>query len=511
VAGSSDPFVAAGDTDFKLDHTATIKGLRPGTEYEYKLYSRNKLGNAATASNISTGSYNPLPKADTEKFTITYNSDESKMSTMSAELHWSTNMPSNTNIVEYSLANDATGNGSKSEINATIDESNLGRYTCVAGATLEPKLCEHDVNIAPLRTSSNYLVKIKAISLDGYVAYTDNLISLWTSESDSSKFTMSPEASNIADRNITATTAQIVWETAIPTRATIYYGTSPGSRDLSVVDNQMTNKHVIQINGLTPGTIYYYVVAAEDINGFKYQSPEYSFRAIVKPKISNMTVKNVTPYSVTIAWDTNVDTETIINWGTTIAYGEKRGKSGVSKVHELVIDNLLDNQEYHYQILAKDDAGNEVADIDKIVRTPLDTEGPKISSVKIDVLPMGENDTTSSVIVSWLTNKPATTLVEYDEGVIGGNYGKQSVLDTTLNNSHTVIIKDLAPASSYHYRLVSADKRNNKTISQDYTFVTPTKEKSILQLILKSLEETFAWTRNLNQFFGNIGKRLTGN
>ena len=101
-------------------------------------------------------------------------------------------------------------------------------------------------------------------------------------------------------------------------------------------------------------------------------------------------------------------------------------------------------------------------------------------------------------------------MVEYDEGVIGGAYTKSSVEDTTLNNSHTVIIKGLAPASSYHYRLVSIDKRNNKTVSQDYTFVTPSKEKSILQLILKSLEETFAWTRNLNQFFGNIGKRLTG-
>jgi len=144
------------------------------------------------------------------------------------------------------------------------------------------------------------------------------------------------------------------------------------------------------------------------------------------------------------------------------------------------------------------------------VRTPLDTEGPKVTNVKLDVLPMGESDTTASIIVSWQTNKPSTTLVQYDEGVVGGTYSKSSVLDTTLNNSHTVIIKDLAPASSYHYRLVSADKRNNTTTTQDYTFVTPTKEQSILQLILKSFEDTFAWTGNMNQFFGNVGKRLTG-
>jgi hypothetical protein len=87
----------------------------------------------------------------------------------------------------------------------------------------------------------------------------------------------------------------------------------------------------------------------------------------------------------------------------------------------------------------------------------------------------------------------------------------RSVEDKTLNNSHTVIIKDLKPASSYHFKLVSKDRRGNVGLSPDHTFVTPTKEKSILQLIIKSLEETFAWTKNMGQFFTNIGKRMRGN
>jgi phosphodiesterase/alkaline phosphatase D-like protein len=101
-------------------------------------------------------------------------------------------------------------------------------------------------------------------------------------------------------------------------------------------------------------------------------------------------------------------------------------------------------------------------------------------------------------------------MVEYDEGILAGNYTKSSIEDTTLNSSHTVIIKDLKPASSYHYRIISKDKRGNLGLSQDYTFVTPSQEKSILQLIIKSLEETFAWTRNMNQFFGGVWKRFGG-
>jgi hypothetical protein len=377
----------------------------------------------------------------------------------------------------------------------------------------------HKVNFNGLKSQRTYNFKVKSLSKDGFIAeypvYVKEgditLDRFSTKAFDTAQFTMDPSSSNVAERNITATTAQIVWETANPATTWVDYSTTSGSYDNSAGDNVLVTTHVVKIDGLVPGTKYYYRVRVKDANDIEFTSQEYSFTAILKPKISNLRVSEITPYTFKLAWDTNVETDTLINFGKTAAYGEKRGKQGLVKAHELLVEQLEDNQEYHYQILAKDETGNEVADEDKFIRTPLDTAGPKISGVKIDVLPMAENDSTSSVIISWLTDKPATTLVEYDEGVIGGAYGKRSVEDTTLNNSHTVIIKGLTPASSYHYRLVSADKRANKTISQDYTFVTPSKEKSILQLILKSLEETFAWTRNLNQFFGNIGKRLSGN
>jgi phosphodiesterase/alkaline phosphatase D-like protein len=170
-------------------------------------------------------------------------------------------------------------------------------------------------------------------------------------------------------------------------------------------------------------------------------------------------------------------------------------------VHQVLVDNLQDNTEYHYQIVAHDEVGNEVVGSDEIVRTPLDTEGPKITNVKTDIMPLGDSDSTAQVIVSWTTNKPSTTKVEFDEGIIGGRYTKSSTEDTSLNNSHTVIIKGLNVANTYHYRIVTKDKRGNTTISNDYTFVTPSKEQSIWQLIVKSLQDTFAWTKNVGSIF----------
>jgi hypothetical protein len=490
--GSSENWVAIGQVERSINHQVKLFGLLPTTEYEYQLVSRNYLGNNVEYEQSS------LPTLKTSGFTITPGTVTTTTST--TEISWTTNLDASSAFVEYQLQRQ-------------VGDQPQGGTAGVDPSVISVSPRNHKVVLKGLRSARTYTYKIKSISSDGYLSeYPGGAFANFKTKSfDSEQFTLAPSSSNVAERNITATTAQIVWQTESPTTSWVDYSTKSGTYDNAAGNNDMVGTHVVVIEGLIPGTTYYYRVRVKDANEVEYTSQEYSFTAVLKPKISNMTVKDITPYSVTIAWDTNVDTETIINWGTTAAYGEKRGKSGVSKVHELTIDNLLDNQEYHYQILAKDDAGNEVADTDKIVRTPLDTEGPKIVNVKIDVLPMGENDTTSSVIVSWQTNKPATTLVEYDEGVIGGTYGKSSIEDTTLNNSHTVIIKDLQPASSYHYRLVSADKRGNRTVSQDYTFVTPSKEKSIIQLIIKSLEETFAWTKNLNQFFGNIGRRIRGN
>jgi len=490
-AGSTGEWMIDGTIGRTTSHDVKIVNLAPNTHYEYQIISRNYLGN--NIENVGT-----LPELTTSGFNITPGNITSTTST--TEISWTTNLDASSAFVEYQLQRKDSdeAQGGTAGVDTDVLKAN-------------PK--NHHVVIKGLRSARTYTYKIKSISKDGYLSeYPGGEFATFTTRTfDSAQFTLTPSSSNVAERNITATTAQIVWQTENDTTSWVDYSTTSGVYDNAAGNNDLVATHVVVIEGLVPGTTYFYRVRVKDANEVEYTSQEYSFTAVLKPKISNMTVKDVTPYSVTVAWDTNVDTETIVNWGKTAAYGEKRGKSGVSKVHEIVIDKLDDNQEYHYQILATDDAGNEVADTDKIVRTPLDTEGPKITGVKIDVLPMGESDTTSSIIVSWQTNKPASTLVEYGEGVIGGTYDKRSVEDTTLNNSHTVIIKGLTPASSYHYRLVSADKRSNKTISQDYTFVTPSKEKSILQLIIKSLEETFAWTRNLNQFFGNIGRRLSGN
>ena len=490
-SGTSDDFRAIGSRDYVVSHSIEIFGLSPNTTYEYRIISRNYLANDAIASGEE------LPVLATTGFNITPGLINT--TTTTAEINWSTNLNASSAFIEYQLQR------------LVGDEPQSG----TAGVSAEDLAADpknHQVIIKGLRSNRAYTYKIKSISADGYLSEyptggNQAFETFRTKAYDTGQFTLTPSSSNVAERNITSTNAQIVWETAVPTTTWVDYGTTTAVYDVSAGNNDLTTQHVVLIDGLTPGETYYYRVRVKDANEVEYTSQEYSFRAVLKPKISNLQITEVTPYSVTINWETNIDTETIINWGQTTAYGEKKGVGGTTKSHEIKIDNLVDNTEYHFQILARDEVGEEVAGDDNVIRTPLDTEGPKIEDVKIDILPLGEGDEFSQVIISWKTNKPSTTLVQYDIGLVGGDYSKSSIEDTSLSTAHTVIIKELEVASTYHYRIVAKDKRNNQTISNDYTFVTPEKNKSIWQLIVRSLEETFSWVKNVGGFFNNLGKK----
>jgi phosphodiesterase/alkaline phosphatase D-like protein len=472
-------------------HSIEIFDLSPNTTYEYRIISRNYLANDAIASGSD------LPVLSTTGFNIT--PGQINTTTTTAEINWATNLNASSAFVEYQLQRQPG------------DDPQSGTAG-VSAEALSNDSKSHRVIIKGLRSNRAYTYKIKSISSDGYLTEHPtggggNFETFRTKSYDTGQFTLTPSSSNVAERNITSTNAQIVWQTALPTTSWVDFGTKSGIYDISAGNNDLVTNHVVVLDGLIPGERYYYRVRVKDANEVEYTSQEYTFKAVLKPKISNLRISSITPYSVTINWDTNIETETLINWGKTAAYGEKKGTQGRSKTHEIKVDGLEDNQEYHYQILARDEVGEEVADADKVVRTPIDTEGPKIEGVKTDILPLGENEEYAQVIISWKTNKPATTQVQYDEGIIGSRYDKSSIEDKTLSYAHTVIIKDLNPATTYRYRIIAKDKRENKTLSSDYNFLTPSKEKSILQLIIKSLEETFSWVKNIGNFFSGLGKK----
>lgn len=74
--------------------------------------------------------------------------------------------------------------------------------------------------------------------------------------------------------------------------------------------------------------------------------------------------------------------------------------------------------------------------------------------------------TSTSMLVTWKTDEPATSQVEYGDSTA---YSSISSLDTHLVTSHSVAVTGLTAGTLYHYRVHSKDASGNEAISLDYT------------------------------------------
>lgn len=109
----------------------------------------------------------------------------------------------------------------------------------------------------------------------------------------------------------------------------------------------------------------------------------------------------------------------------------------------------------------RDAAGNwSTAVNDNIV---LDTTAPTISART------ATNITGSSATITWTTNEPATSQVEY--GLTTG-YGSMTTIDSALVTAHSVTITGIAPSTTYNWRVRSKDVAGNEAISANSTFNT---------------------------------------
>jgi len=91
--------------------------------------------------------------------------------------------------------------------------------------------------------------------------------------------------------------------------------------------------------------------------------------------------------------------------------------------------------------------------------------------------------------VTWATNEPATSSVDYGQSTAYGS----SVDDSTLVTEHTITLTGLISGTLYHYQVTSVDDSDNTAISPDLTFTT------------KSLPVIDIWYGS-NQAFGHIGR-----
>ncbi|MFA5926665.1 MAG: DUF2341 domain-containing protein, partial [Patescibacteria group bacterium] len=119
----------------------------------------------------------------------------------------------------------------------------------------------------------------------------------------------------------------------------------------------------------------------------------------------------------------------------------------------------------------------------------------KLEITDINAMPSEVSGKKTQAKVTWKTTVPSTSQVEYGQG---SDYTNKTVLDSGLNSTHTVILSDLVPNTTYHYRIITKDKHGNEVVSPDQSLATKQviKDKGVLEIILQNITDAFSGIAN---------------
>lgn len=247
----------------------------------------------------------------------------------------------------------------------------------------------------------------------------------------------------------------------------VYYGTAPGSYSNDVDAGKVTS---YTVNDLAAGSTYYFAVTAYNSAG---KESSYSTQVtktmqvvdVTAPAVSGVYADNVTANSARINWSTNEKADSLVEYGTTLSYGYTNPlDTALTASHTQTVGGLSHSTLYNYRVTSKDASGNKTVSGNYTFTTaaPADTTAPAISNILVTDI------TSTSATVSWKTNEPSTTQVEY--GI--GSYSKASPLSTGKVTIHSVDLTGLAGFTPYDFRVKSADAAGNTATSVKQGFTT---------------------------------------
>jgi len=222
------------------------------------------------------------------------------------------------------------------------------------------------------------------------------------------------------------------------------------------------------LTSLAPGTIYYYRAKAEGDGGPVYGDQKSFAASVTPPTVTTSDATGVTASSALlnanlVSLGTKSSVRVSFLWrlsGGTYTETTGQAKTATGAVFA-DISGLAQGRTYFYKVKAVGD-GDPVYG-DEVSFTTADGAAPVISMASASGI------TASRAAITWTTNEPATSQVEYG---LTEEYGSLTPLDTDLVKSHSIRLTDLKAGKVYHYRVVSGDASNNQAVSADGTFTT---------------------------------------
>ncbi|MFA6973774.1 MAG: fibronectin type III domain-containing protein [Parcubacteria group bacterium] len=301
-----------------------------------------------------------------------------------------------------------------------------------------------------------------------------------------------PTITDVEVSSVNTTSAKVTWTTDELSDSSVGYSTGTSylpERGLA----SMVTAHEIMLTGLTPDTTYNIRVKSHDQIGNLGQNdkdnpgsspiPNFTFSTHPGPAISQVTTPNISNHQATITWKTTTDSNTYVVYSPTTADGSlvDPEEIGVPTLvggstpfdHTQTITtyqdvDLLADTTYYFYVKSVDGSSNIATDDNGgnfyQLLTTEDVDPPVLTGINEAII----NNT--EVAINWVTDEPATSVVNYGTEEGGPYTDTESVL--TYDASHYVILSGLDPNTTYYYTVTSADINTNADTSGGGSFTT---------------------------------------
>jgi hypothetical protein len=196
-------------------------------------------------------------------------------------------------------------------------------------------------------------------------------------------------------------------------------------------------------------------------------SPAASPASATSPAISNIRLTALGTTSATIAWDTDIASDSQVVYGPTTAYGSSTTlNTAMVSAHAVNLTGLSANRSYHYQVKSRDAAGDLTTSADRSFGTPLgtttagaSTDADDSDNLNLTRFTTGDGGKVVSLSANVGAVDPSVARRSFQMGIytVSGNAPGTLVASSTTgtlvaNSWNTVpITATLAPNTSYFF------------------------------------------------------------
>jgi hypothetical protein len=265
--------------------------------------------------------------------------------------------------------------------------------------------------------------------------------------------------------------------------------------------NEFVLDHTVNVNGLRPATVYHFQVSSRSEIGLEGRSSDKTFKTkSVLPEISNIAIRKIEENSATIAWVTNVPCSAIVEYANLENNDTKlSGNTNYITVHSMQLKELKFDTYYSFVIRVENEQGDKAASDPRTFLTTKDQVPPVISKVSTESTLYPGSDNKVQTIINWETDEISKCQLYFQKGLLSNDKPEFLPEEIEESTKHVQVATNFQPATVYKFWVQCKDDVGNEGKSENFSLLTPSREESIIDIIIKNFQSAFGWVKKVGQ------------